>query len=136
MAITEEKQKQLENRMTRLGISENDLVEKFILASGKGGQKVNKTNSCVYLKHLPSNIEIKCQSNRSREMNRFFARRMLCDRLEEMNSEEKSAKQQAKEKIRRQKRRRSRRSKLKMLEDKRHQSEKKSLRQNPKPTQE
>ena len=48
-----------------------------------GGQKINKTSSCVYLKHLPTGIEIKCQQGRSREMNRYYARKELCQRLEE-----------------------------------------------------
>ncbi|MFT4552065.1 MAG: protein subunit release factor B [Chlamydiales bacterium] len=134
LAISEEKYKQLHKRMALLGISDDDLIEKFILASGSGGQKVNKTNSCVYLKHIPSSIEIKCQGSRSREMNRFFARRKLCERLEEINNVEKSAKQQAIEKVRRQKQRRSRRSKLRMLEDKRQHSDKKNLRKTPKTT--
>nr|WP_242601667.1 peptide chain release factor-like protein [Legionella lansingensis] len=60
--------------MTKLHINEVDLVEKFILGSGKGGQKLHKTASTVYLKHVPSNLEIKCQDSRSREDNRYFAR--------------------------------------------------------------
>ena len=114
-----------------MGIRDEDLVEKFILGSGKGGQKVNKTSSCVYLKHIPTGIEVKCQRDRSREMNRFLARRELCEKIEEGILKEKSKRQQQMEKIRRQKRRRSRRSKEKMLEDKRHQGAKKSLRQAP-----
>ncbi|MFS8563818.1 MAG: peptide chain release factor-like protein [Rhabdochlamydiaceae bacterium] len=111
--------------MDRLGIKEEDLIEKFILGSGSGGQKINKTSSCVYLKHLPTGIEVKCQQDRSREMNRFFARRKLCEQLEEQVQGIKSQKQQAREKIKRQKRRRSRRSKEKMLADKKHHSKKK-----------
>ena len=65
----------LENRMLGLGISEDTLVEKFITGSGSGGQKINKTASCVYLKHLPTGIEVKCQQQRSRELNRYLARR-------------------------------------------------------------
>ena len=130
--IRKEKFDELQARMERLGIQDEDLVEKFILGSGKGGQKVNKTSSCVYLRHIPSGIEVKCQQERSRELNRFYARRALCEKLEEEILQEKSAKQQAVEKIRRQKRRRSRRSKQKMLEDKRRHSEKKSLRRPPK----
>lgn len=120
---------QLEQRMASLGIREEDLIEKFILGSGSGGQKINKTSSCVYLKHLPTGIEVKCQRDRSREMNRFFARRELCDRIEERTSSEKSKKQQEFEKIRRQKRRRSRKSQQKMLTAKRLRGETKALRQ-------
>ena len=118
----------LKKRMDHLGIKEEDLIEKFILGSGSGGQKINKTSSCVYLKHIPTGIEVKCQQDRSREMNRFFARRKLCDELEEQAEGIKSKKQQAREKIKRQKRRRSRRSKEKMLAYKKHHSEKKAHR--------
>ncbi len=130
--IRKEKHDELQEKMEQLGIKEGDLIEKFILGSGKGGQKINKTSSCVYLKHIPTGIEIKCQRDRSRAMNRFYARRELCDRLEERVENKKSERQQAIEKIRRQKRRRSRKSKEKMLEGKRQTSEKKSLRKAPK----
>ncbi|MBS0624914.1 MAG: peptide chain release factor-like protein [Verrucomicrobia bacterium] len=130
MALSKEKIEELAVRMERLGVREEDLTEKFILGSGKGGQKINKTSSCVYLKHEPTGIEIKCQRDRSREMNRFFARRDLCDRIEEKIYQAKSQKQQEIEKIRRQKRRRSRKQKEKMLANKKHQSAKKELRKN------
>lgn len=126
-----DKWEELANRMQKLGIQESDLLEKFILGSGSGGQKINKTSSCVYLKHLPSGIEVKCQSTRSRELNRLYARRELCERLELQLFKEKSNKQKEIEKIRRQKRRRSRRSKEKMLATKKLQSVKKQLRRRP-----
>jgi len=122
------KEEELTARMARLGIKEEDLIEKFILGSGSGGQKINKTSSCVYLKHLPTGIEVKCQKDRSRELNRFFARRELCEKLEEKLFEEKSAKRQAIEKIRRQKRRRSRKAQEKVLASKKHRSEIKKMR--------
>jgi len=131
MAVKKEKIAELELRMEKLGIKEDDLVEKFILGSGKGGQKINKTYSCVYLKHEPSGIEIKCQKERSRELNRYYARKMLCEKLEEIIFQEKSAKQKEIEKIRRQKRKRSKRAKQKMLEAKRQRSETKRLRSKP-----
>lgn len=126
-----DKWEELTARMQRLHIQEGDLVEKFILGSGSGGQKINKTSSCVYLKHLPTGIELKCQKSRSRDLNRLYARRELCERLEEQILQEKSARQQEIEKIRRQKRRRSRRAKEKMLAQKKHQSTKKELRRPP-----
>ena len=124
----------LEARMEKLGITEETLTEKFIQGSGSGGQKINKTASCVYLKHSTSGIEVKCQQQRSRELNRFIARRELCERLEEIRDGKKSARQQAHEKIRRQKRRRSRRSKNRMLDDKSKHSDKKSMRKPPNKT--
>lgn len=131
MSLSKEKIDELAARMERLGIKEEDLIEKFILGSGKGGQKINKTSSCVYLKHLPSGLEVKCGRDRSRAMNRFLARRDLCDRLEERVLGEKSKKEQEFEKIRRQKRRRSRKQKEKMLAEKKIHSSKKQLRQKP-----
>ncbi|MEI6242835.1 MAG: peptide chain release factor-like protein [Chlamydiota bacterium] len=131
MSIGKEKEEELQNRMNLLGIQENDIIEKFILGSGKGGQKINKTSSCVYLKHLPTGIEIKCQKDRSRAMNRFLARRDLCERLEKLIENKKTEKEHLMEKVRRQKRRRSRRSKEKMLQDKKFHGEEKNLRQMP-----
>ncbi len=131
MALSKEKEDELLLRMEKLGIKEDDLIEKFILGSGSGGQKINKTSSCVYLKHAPTGIEVKCQRDRSRTMNRFLARRELCEKLESQFSEEKSKKQMAIEKIRRQKRRRSRKSKEKMLANKQKHSKKKTLRRPP-----
>jgi len=121
-------QEKLILRMETLGIREADLVEKFILGTGAGGQKINKTSSCVYLKHLPSGIEVKCQRERSREMNRWVARRELCDKLEERLLGEKSRRQQAIEKLRRQKRKRSKRAQEKVLAAKKQHSTKKQLR--------
>lgn len=126
--VTAEKRQALEERMARLGVREQDLVEKFILGAGSGGQKLNKTSSCVYLRHGGSGIEVKCQRERSRELNRFMARRELCEKLEERILGQKSARQQEVEKIRRQKRKRSRRQKERMLESKRQHSAKKQSR--------
>lgn len=131
MPISKEKIQELNERMNRCHISENDLIEKFILGSGKGGQKINKTASCVYLKHIPTGIEVKCQQDRSREVNRYLARRELCEKIETMIFKEKSLKVQEFEKIRRQKRRRSRRQKEKMLENKKHRSSVKMTRRPP-----
>jgi protein subunit release factor B len=128
MPVSSGKQKDLNERMAKLGIKDDDLTEKFIKGSGSGGQKINKTSSCVYLSHKPSGIEIKCQQERSQVLNRYIARRELCERIEERVLGEKSRRRQAMEKIRRQKRRRSRRQKDRMLEDKHKQSEKKTRR--------
>ncbi|MEZ4754269.1 MAG: peptide chain release factor-like protein [Bdellovibrionota bacterium] len=114
--------------MKLLEIREEEITEKFIKGSGKGGQKINTTSSCVQLKHLPTGIEVKCQQDRSRAMNRFLARRELCDKIEEKILGEKSKAKQQAEKIRRQKRRRSRRAKAKMLDDKKKRGEVKNKR--------
>lgn len=126
--ITQEKENALRQRMEKLGIKPEDIEERFVKGSGSGGQKVNKTSSCVWLLHKPSSIEVKCQQERSQAMNRYFARRELCDRLEEKVTGEKTKRQHEREKIRRQKRRRSRRSKERMMEDKSKVGAKKRLR--------
>jgi len=81
--VSEKKEKALLERMKELGIKEEDLIEKFVLSSGKGGQKRNKTSTCVYLKHIPTGIEVKCEKTRSQSLNRFFARRILVEKIEE-----------------------------------------------------
>lgn len=120
--ITSKKQKQLYEKMRLLGIREEDFIEKYIIGSGRGGQKLQKTASCVYLQHIPTGIEIKCQQTRSRESNRYYARQRLCEKIDELLNREKSEKQREIEKIRHQKRKRSRRAKQKILEDKHHRS--------------
>lgn len=126
-----DKQKALKQRMRSLGIFEKDVIERFVRSQGKGGQNVNKTSTCVYLKHLPTGIEVKCQEERSQALNRFFARRRLADKVEELILGKESDRIQKIEKIRRQKRKRSKRAKEKILKDKKIQSEKKKSRRTP-----
>jgi len=126
--ISSEKDKALKEKMERLEIHEKDLEEKFIRSSGKGGQHVNKVSTCVYLKHIPTGMEVKCQQERSQSLNRFLARRILVDKIESLVLKEESAEQQRIAKIRRQKRKRSKRAKLKILADKKKQAEKKQSR--------
>lgn len=129
--VSPEKIAVLEQSMATLGIREEDLLEKFVRGSGSGGQKINKTSNCVFLKHLPTGVCIKCQIDRSREMNRYLARRELCDQLDAIRQGKAIAKTQAIEKLRRQKRPRSQRSKQRSIADKRALSQKKSLRRSP-----
>lgn len=79
--ISFEKKKELDEIIQSLSIQEKDLEEKFILGSGKGGQKINKSHTCVQLKHIPTGLIVRTQQSRSREENRFFARRLLCMKL-------------------------------------------------------
>lgn len=114
--------------MALASVYEEDLVETFVLGSGPGGQKVNKTASAVRLQHEPSGLTVKCGSSRSREQNRWVARRELAEKILEKRHDARAARQQATEKIRRQKRRRSRRQKARMLDDKHKHSQKKATR--------
>jgi len=127
-SVSPQKEAGLIARMKKLGIREEDLDEKFVRSSGHGGQNVNKTSTCVFLRHRASGITVKCSRERSRALNRFLARRRLVERIEEMREEKLGAERQRREKIRRQKRRRSRRARARMLAGKRIRSEKKSLR--------
>lgn len=127
--VTQKKLNALLRRMKALGIEEDDITEKFIHGSGRGGQKLNKTANCVYLKHEPTGIEVKVQKSRKREMNRFFARRELCNKVEAKLKGKKSKEERRRYKIRKQKARRSRRAKEKMLEEKKKQAQKKESRQ-------
>ena len=126
--VSPEKEKSLNERMERLGVAESDFRETFVRSSGPGGQKVNKTASCVHLVHIPSGLSVKCQQSRSQALNRFLARRLLLDRLERIQQGLVRADRDRVEKMKRQKRRRSRRAKEKILKLKHMQSEKKSLR--------
>jgi peptide chain release factor len=111
--IHQDKWEKLAAWMLELQIKESDLIEKFIVGGGKGGQKLHKTASTVYLKHSPSNITVKCQDTRQREDNRYFARKRLCEKLHRIFSDEKTKTQKKIDKLKRQKKRRSRRSKHK-----------------------
>ncbi len=131
--VKKEKWLKLKAWMARLKLDEEDIEEKFITGSGKGGQKLHKTASCVYLKHRPSGLEVKCQESRSQEDNRYLARVSLCHKMDEKVNKEKSLKRMAIEKLRRQKKKRSKRAKEKILKDKHHQSLKKQQRENVDP---
>jgi protein subunit release factor B len=80
-SVSDSKEKALLERMERLGVKEEEFRETFVRASGSGGQKVNKTSSCVFLLHVPTGLSVKCQQERSQALNRFVARRLLLDRI-------------------------------------------------------
>jgi len=123
-----DKEKALAEKMRRLGVREDDILESFVKSGGPGGQNVNKTSTCVWLKHIPSGIEVKCRRERSQALNRYIARNILLGKIETSILGKMSEEQRRIEKIRRQKRRRSRKAKLKILEAKRRHGEKKRLR--------
>jgi len=124
--VNPEKEAQLERRMAELGVVENDLKETVTRSGGHGGQNVNKVNTCVVLVHQPTGMQVRCQETRQQGLNRFLARKLLLDRIEERRNGFVAAERARIEKIRRQKRKRSQRAKRRMLADKAHQSAKKA----------
>lgn len=129
--ISSETIRQIEAKMRKAHLLEDQIEERFILGSGHGGQKINKTSSVVQLKHLPTNLIVKYSATRSRETNRWLARRLLADRILETIEGEISDRQQAIEKERRRKRTKSRRQRARMVADKRLHGEKKAARRRP-----
>jgi len=127
-SLSKAKKEVLRKRMEDLRLREEDIDEKFIRSGGKGGQRVNKASTCVYLKHRPTGIEVKCQKERSQALNRFLARRILTNKVEALRLGRLSEERKRIEKIRRQKRKRSRRAKEKMLKEKRRTGQKKRTR--------
>jgi protein subunit release factor B len=126
--VSAAKEKELAERMEALGIREEDIDESFVRSGGKGGQHVNKTSTCVYLRHAPTGVEVKCQEERSQALNRYRARVLLVKKIDQLIKGREGAETQRIEKIRRQKRKRSKRAKEKMLAEKKITSGKKRLR--------
>ena len=127
--VSEKKIEELQNKIQRLGLKESDFTESFVRSGGAGGQNVNKVSSCVWLKHLPTGLQVKCQQERSQALNRYLAKRLLVEKIETLRFGAASEHRQRIEKVRRQKRKRSKRAKDKMLENKKIHAEKKSFRQ-------
>ena len=126
--VSAEKESQLAQRMAALGVSEAEIEESFVRSGGHGGQNVNKTSTCVMLLHRPTGLQVKCQETRQQGLNRFLARRLLLDKIEERKKGFVAAQRSDMERIRRQKRKRSRRAKQRMLADKAHHAGKKAAR--------
>jgi protein subunit release factor B len=107
--VTPQKEAELLARMEACGVRETDLEERFIRSGGPGGQKVNRSATCVQLRHAPTGIEIKMQQARSQALNRFYARRRLCELIEDQTLGDDSAAARKRAQIRKQKDRRRRR---------------------------
>ena len=127
--VSLKKRNELDAMFKRCSINEFDIEEKFVRSSGKGGQNVNKVSTTVYLKHLPTGIEVKCSRERTQGLNRFLARRLLASKIEEEILGKMSKKRQMIEKIRKQKMKRSKRAKEKILRVKKIVYNKKEMRE-------
>lgn len=108
-AVSEEKNRWLRERMAAVGLREEDMEERFVRSSGAGGQHVNKTATCVWLRHRPTGLEVKCMADRSQSLNRFLARRELAEKLAALNGLP-TTKDDKADKLRRQKARRKRKA--------------------------
>src|SRR6266567_2854321 len=127
--VSTEKEGELTRRMAALGVNETDIEESFVRSGGHGGQNVNKSATCVMLRHRPTGLQVKCQTTRQQGLNRFLGRRLLLDKIEKLRKGYVEAERARIEKIRRQKRRRGRRAKERLLADKaRHAAKKESRR--------
>lgn len=111
-AVSEEKNRWLQREMARLNVREEELEERFVRSSGSGGQHVNKTSTCVFLRHIPSGICVSASRERSQSLNRFLARRELLERIEAQAGGE-TAEQRRMARLRKQKDRRRRRTEKK-----------------------
>ena len=108
--ITQQKKQELQRRMHNCNLLESDIEEKFVRSSGAGGQKVNKSSTCVHLKHICSGLAVKVQKSRSQGLNRYYARKQMCELLENKLLGKESPEAKKIEKIRKQKDRRRRRT--------------------------
>jgi len=108
--VTERKKAELEQRMQKCNLNEKDIEEKFVRSSGAGGQKVNKSSTCVHLKHILSGLAVKVQKSRSQGLNRYYARKRMCELLENKLLGKESPQAKRIEKIRKQKDRRRRKN--------------------------
>jgi len=116
--VTDKKRDELAARMERCGLREEDFEEQFVRSSGPGGQNVNKRATCVLLKHVPSGLEVKMRKERTQALNRYYARKRLCELMEEKILGKESPAARKAEKIRKQKNRRRRRARLNVQKDK------------------
>ena len=128
LPVSTEKEAQLTQRMTTLGVRAADVEESFVRSGGHGGQNVNKVSTCVMLVHRPTGVQVKCQETRQQGLNRFIAWHLLLDKIEAQRQAKIKVERDRVEKLRRQKRKRSKGAKERMLADKSRHSAKKSSR--------
>jgi protein subunit release factor B len=123
--------KVIEARLATLGVRVADVDERFILGSGHGGQKLQKTSSCVWLRHRLTGIETRCQRERSQSANRELAWTDLCAKLEERRRAAQAKQTDEREQGRRRNRQKSRGQKVRMIQSKKFRAGIKAQRQRP-----
>ncbi len=119
---------EIETRLAALGMRSADVEERFILGSGRGGQKIQKTSSCVWLRHRPTGVEVRCQQERSQLANRERAWAELCAKLESRARAAAAARQDEQARDQRRHRQKSRGQKVRMIETKKRRAVIKSAR--------
>jgi peptide chain release factor len=107
---SEKKRAALEQKLAELEIRKTDLEEKFIKSSGRGGQKVNKSSSAVFLRHKETGLSVKVGKYRSLNLNRFMALRALAQKIEAHKSGTTPGLSDTVRKIQKQKRRRKKKA--------------------------
>ena len=123
--------KAIEARLAALGARASDVDERFIIGSGHGGQKLQKTSSCVWLRHRPTGVETRCQRERSQSANRELAWTELCAKLEERQRAGRAEQTDEREQGRRRNRQKSRGQKIRMIQSKKHRAGIKAQRGRP-----
>ncbi|MDP8211989.1 MAG: peptide chain release factor-like protein [Candidatus Zapsychrus exili] len=126
--MLQDKDKELAKRMRAAKIFKRDIEESFVLSSGPGGQNVNKVSTCVFLKHIPTDIKVKCQKYRTQIANRYYARLLLVEKIEQQKEKRDRSVIALKEKKRRENRKRPKFLKERILEQKKRRSKIKTSR--------
>ncbi|RJO64670.1 MAG: peptide chain release factor-like protein [Candidatus Omnitrophota bacterium] len=114
--------------MEYLKIRPEDVEERFVRSRGPGGQNVNKTSTCVWLRHIPTGTEVRCQRERSQSLNRMIAWEVLIKKIKQRFRAQEMRQLAERTKEKKARWRRPERLRLLLVESKRRHSKKKRSR--------